>query len=163
LSLFSTPIYSVSAVPNLVKHVKSRLGFKNPLVMAPDFGASKRTEAFAALYGAERLQLKKKRDRVTGEVTVEEPTLDVKGKDILVVDDIISTGGTVEASSKVVLAQGASSVTAICVHPLLVGDATSRLEKAGVKEIIGTNTVPGRFGIVDVSDALASHLGTLEE
>ena len=94
---------------------------------------------------------------------MEEPILDVKGKDVLIVDDIISTGGTVEASAMIVLAQGASGVIAVCVHPLLVGDATSRLEKAGVKEIIGTNTVPGRFSVVDVSDALASHLGTLEE
>lgn len=163
LSLFASPIYSVSAIPNLVRHVRSKLGQEHPIVIAPDFGASKRTEAFATLYGAERLQLKKKRDRVTGEVTIEEPTLGVDGRVVLIVDDIISTGGTVEASAKTVIHQGASRVIAVCVHPLLVGDATAVLEKAGVGEIIGTNTVPGKFSVVDVSDVIASHLSTLDE
>jgi ribose-phosphate pyrophosphokinase len=163
LSLFSSPIFSVSAIPDLVKYVRAELNHERVIVIAPDFGASKRTEAFATLYGAERLQIRKKRDRVTGEVTIEEPTLGVKGKIVLIVDDIISTGGTVEASAKTVLRQGASKVIAVCVHPLLVGDATARLEKAGVSEIIGTNTVPGKYSVVDVSAAIASHLGTLDE
>jgi len=163
LALFSFPIFSVSAIPELVNYVKTKLKPKSPAVIAPDFGASKRTEAFATLYGTGYLQLKKSRDRSTGSVKIEKPTLDVEGKNVLIVDDMISTGGTVEASTKTVLSQGAASVTAICVHPLLVGDAAARLEKAGVKQIVGTNTVAGKYGTVDVSETIASHLRTLEE
>jgi ribose-phosphate pyrophosphokinase len=163
LSLFSTPIYSVSAIPELVKYVKTKVRPKNAVVIAPDFGASKRTEAFATLYGTSYLQLKKSRDRTTGAVKIDKPSLDVAGRNVLIVDDIISTGGTVEASARTALAQGAASVTAICVHALLVGEAASKLAKAGVKEIIGTNTVSNEYALVDVAETIASHLRTLEE
>jgi ribose-phosphate pyrophosphokinase len=163
MALFSVPVYSVSAIPTLVNHVKSNVKPKDPVVIAPDFGGSKRTEAFAALYGAKFLQFEKTRDRVTGEVKIEHGSLDVKGREVIIVDDIISTGGTVKASAEAVLKEGASKAIAICVHPLMVGDAAEKLERAGVKSVIGTNTVPGRFSVVDVTDAIASHLGTLDE
>lgn len=163
LSLFSFPTYSVSAVPTLVEYVRDRLKYHDPVVISPDFGGSKRTEAFAQLYGVKYLQLSKTRDRVSGEVSVKDAKLEVKGKEVIIVDDIISTGGTVRAAAETVLKQGAKDVAAVCVHGLFVGDALQKLERAGVKTIVGTNTVPGRFSSVDVSDALSSHLKTLEE
>ncbi len=163
LALFSSPIYSVSAIPDLVKYTKENVKLKNPVVIAPDFGASKRTEAFAALYGAKYLQMKKTRDRTTGVVKMEESALPVRGAEVLIVDDIISTGGTIKAAAEHVLERGASKVMAICVHPVLAGDARSKLEKAGIKEIIATNTIPGKSSVVDVSATIASHLRTLEE
>lgn len=163
LALFSTPTYSVSAIPSLADYAKRRMDLKDPVVIAPDFGASKRTEAFAALYGAKHVQLSKTRDRRTGEAKVEGGGLDVKGKDVIIVDDIISTGGTVRAAAEAVLRQGATRVVALCVHPLLVEDAAEKLGKSGVKTIVGTNTIPGAHSQVDVSEAIASHLRTLDE
>lgn len=163
LSLFSIPIYSVSAIPALAQYAKKQLSFKEAVVISPDFGASKRTEAFAALYGAKYLQMEKTRDKRTGAVSMKKGTFEVKGKDVMIVDDIISTGGTVKAAAETVLDQGASHVAALCVHGLFVGDAAQKLEKAGVKAIVGTNSVPGKYSQVDVSDALASHLKTLDE
>ena len=163
LALFSFPTYSVSAIPNLVEYVRTELGLKNPVVMSPDFGGSKRTEAFAQLYGAKFLQLNKTRDRTTGGVSLKESKLDVDGKEVVIVDDIISQGDTVKAAAEAVLKQGARQALAVCVHGLLVGDALQKLEKTPVAPIICTNTVPSRFSRVDVSDALASHLRTLEE
>ncbi len=163
LSMFSTPIFSVSAIPDLVGYSKGRLNLKNPVVIAPDFGASKRTEAFAKLFGANLLKLNKSRDRETGQVRLADAVLEVKGSEVLIVDDIISTGNTVRAAAETVLAQGANKVFAICVHPLMVGDAEDELKKAGVSEVIGTNTVAGKFSQVDVSGAIASHLRTLDE
>jgi ribose-phosphate pyrophosphokinase len=163
LSLFSFPAYSVSAVPSLANYAKENLDMGDAVVISPDFGASKRTEAFAALYGARLIQLSKTRDRVTGEVAVGNAALDAKGKGVIIVDDIISTGGTVRAAAELVLSQGATKVVALCTHGLLVGDARQRLEKAGVSKVVGTNTVQGDFSQVDVSDPLASHIKTLEE
>ncbi|MDA4125292.1 MAG: ribose-phosphate pyrophosphokinase [Thaumarchaeota archaeon] len=163
LSLFSFPTYSVSAVPSLVGYARDHLDYRDPVVISPDFGGSKRTEAFAQLYGAKFIQLSKTRDRVSGEVTVKDAKLEVKGKEVIIVDDIISTGGTVCAAAETVLKQGAKKVAAVCTHGLFVGDAIQKLEKAGVKTIVGTNTVPGMFSAVDVSDAISSHLKTLEE
>jgi ribose-phosphate pyrophosphokinase len=163
LSLFSFPVYSVSAVPAMVDYVRNNLALQNPVVISPDAGASKRTEAFAQLYGVKSLQLSKTRDRSTGEVRIKEEALDVKGKDILFLDEVITTGATIRAATEVVLNQGAKSASVVCTHGVFAGDTVEKLEKAGVKAIISTNTIPGRFSRVDVSDALASHLRTLEE
>jgi len=163
LSLFSFPIYSVSAIPSLVEYAKSELDLSNPVVISPDFGGSRRTEAFAQLYGAKFLQLSKARDRVTGDVTLKDAKLEVDGKEVVIVDDIISTGGTVRAAAEVAKKQGAKAVLAVCVHGLFAGGAIEKLQKAGVDTIVSTNTVPGQYSEVDVSDALVAHLKTLDE
>ncbi len=163
LSLFSFPIYSVSAIPTLAGYAKENLGLGDTVVISPDFGASKRTEAFAQLYGAKFLQLSKTRDRSSGEVSMKEAKLEVQGKDVLIVDDIISTGGTIRAAAESVLSQGAKQAIAVCVHGLFVGDALQKLEKASVKTIVSTNTVPGTYSKVDVSDPIVSHLRTIDE
>ncbi|MGP8124539.1 MAG: ribose-phosphate diphosphokinase [Nitrososphaerales archaeon] len=163
LSLFSFPVYSVSAIPSLAEYAKSELGLSDPVVISPDLGGSRRTEAFAQLYGARFLQLSKTRDRVTGGVELKDARLQVKGKEVVIVDDIISTGGTIAAAAEVVRKQGAKATVAVCVHGLFVGEALLELQKAGVKTIVGTNTVPGPFSKVDVSDALVAHLKTLDE
>jgi ribose-phosphate pyrophosphokinase len=163
LALFSFPIYSVSAIPSLVEYAKSDLNLKDAVVVSPDFGGSKRTEAFAQLYGAKFLQLSKTRDRATGGVSVRDSALDVVDKEVVIVDDIISAGDTVRAAADAVLKQGARKALAVCVHGLFVGDAMQKLEKAPVGTIVCTNTVPSKYSKVDVSDALASHLRTLDE
>ena len=163
LALFSFPTYSVSAIPSLVEYVRAELGLKDPVVMSPDFGGSKRTEAFAQLYGAHFLQMSKTRDRMTGGVSLKESELDVRGKEVIIVDDIISQGDTVKAAAEAVLKQGAKQALAVCVHGLFAGDALQKLEKTSVGPIICSNTVPSKYSRVDVSEALASHLRTLEE
>jgi len=87
----------------------------------------------------------------------------VTGKEVIIVDDIISQGDTVKAAADAVIKQGAKQALAVCVHGLFVGDALQKLEKTSVGPIVCSNTVPGNFSKVDVSDALASHLRTLEE
>jgi len=163
LALFSFPVYSVSAIPNLVEYAMNELDLRDPVVISPDLGGSKRTEAFAQLYGARFLQLSKARDRVTGGVRLKDAKLEVKGKEVVIVDDIISTGGTICAAAEAVKKQGAKAVLAVCVHGLFVEEAVQKLQEAGVNTIVGTNTVPGQFSKVDVSDALVAHLKTLDE
>lgn len=163
LSLFSFPVYSVSAVPAIVDYVRANLDLKDPVIVSPDFGASKRTEAFAQLYGAPFLRLSKSRDRATGEVRIKKEELQVEGKDVLFLDEVITTGGTICAAADAVRQQGARSVQAVCTHGVFVGDALQKLERAGVKTVTCTNTIPGGLAKIDVSGALASHLRTLEE
>jgi len=163
LALFSFPIHSVSAIPGLAEHARKHLRLENPVVVAPDFGASKRTEAFASLYGAKQLQLEKGRDRMTGQVKVKKAELPVNGAEVLVVDEQINTGGTIAAAAKEILSQGAAKVLAICVHGLFAGDAIKKMETAGVTTILSTNTIPSKYSAVDVSEPIASHLRTLDE
>ncbi|HYB76065.1 MAG TPA: ribose-phosphate pyrophosphokinase [Nitrososphaerales archaeon] len=163
LSLFSFPVYSVSAIPSLVEYSKTELGLGDSVVISPDLGGSRRTEAFAQLYGAKLLQLTKTRDKVTGGVKVKDAKLEVEGKDVIIVDDIVSTGGTIRAAAEAVRAQGAKKVVAVCIHGLFVADALPKLQEGGVETIVVTNTVPGEFCKVDVSDAIVAHLKTLDE
>lgn len=163
LALFSFPAYSVSAVPALVDYVRENMDLRDPIIISPDVGASKRTEAFAQLYGAKYIQLSKTRDRATGDVKIREESLDVRGKDVLFLDEVITTGGTIRAATEAVVKQGARSASAVCTHGVFAGDALQKFEKAGIDNIVCTNTIPGAHSKVDVSDALASHLRTLEE
>jgi ribose-phosphate pyrophosphokinase len=163
LALFAMPTYSVSAIPSLAQYIKKNLNLFNPVVIAPDFGSSRRTEAFATLYGAEHLQFAKERDRVTGDVTINAGELNVKGRDVIIVDDMISTGGTIRAAAEKLRKAQASRIVVGCVHPLLVGDAYEKLIEAGVDEIIGTNTVPSKVSKVDATEPLASYLRTVAE
>ena len=160
LGYFAFPAHSISAVPLLVEFMKSNYRLEDPLVVSPDAGGAARAEAFANLMKAEHTVLKKSRDRVTGEVSVEEVELSVKGRDAVLVDDIISTGGSIEKAATLLYKKGARKVYAACTHPLLVGDALDRLVKAGV-EVIGTNTVPSKVSKVDIAPLCASHLSTI--
>ena len=127
LALFAMPTYSVSAIPSLAQYVKKNLKLTSPLVVSPDFGSSKRTEAFAALYGAEHMQFAKERDRSTGEVKVETGRMELKGREIIIVDDMISTGATVRAAAEKLKEAHAGRIVVTCVHPLL---ARRRLREA---------------------------------
>lgn len=160
---FSFPIFSVSAIPYLATYVKEKKLVENPIVVAPDFGASKRNEVFSRLVGGEMIQLSKKRDRVTGEVKIVSSKLKLEGRDAVIVDDIISTGGTVSEAASLLYKKGARNVIACCTHPLMVEGAEEKLRAAGVKSIVGTNTVLSKYSFVDVSDAIVSHLRTIDE
>jgi ribose-phosphate pyrophosphokinase len=163
LALFAMPTYSVSAIPSLAQYTKKNLKLVSPVVISPDFGSSKRTEAFAALYGAQHMQFAKERDRTTGEVRVETGKMEVEGRDVIVVDDMISTGGTVRAAAEKLRAAHAGKIIVACVHALLLGGAYERLIEAGVDEIIGTNTVPSKVSKVDATEPLAAYLRTVSE
>jgi len=161
LALFSMPVYSVSAIPGLAQYVKTHVKLDDPIMVAPDAGSMKRTEAFASLYGAKSIHFKKHRDKVTGRIKIETDKLPVKGRDVVIVDDVITTGGTVAASTELLRKSGARKIISACVHAVLLGDTYDKLITAGVDAIIGTNTVPSRVSKVDATEPLAAYLRTI--
>jgi ribose-phosphate pyrophosphokinase len=161
LALFSMPIYSVSAIPGLAHYVKTQVKLEDPVIVAPDDGSLKRTQAFASLYGAGFIQFRKKRDKATGRIKMEADKPQVKGRDCVIVDDVITTGGTVAASTELLRKAGARKVVTACVHAVLLGDTYDKLIGAGVDEVIGTNTVPSRVSKVDASEPMAAYLRTI--
>lgn len=98
------------------------------------------------------------RDRVTGNVKIEEKTLPVKNRDAIIFDDIISSGGTMIKAVAWVKKQGAKRVYATCVHPLLIGDTKNKILKAGADGIVGTDTVPSSVSEVSVAPLIAEVL-----
>ena len=161
LALFSMPIYSVSAIPGLAQYVKAHVKLDDPIIVAPDAGSAKRTEAFGTLYGAKTVHFRKSRDRVTGRIKMDAGKIQVKGRDCVIVDDVITTGGTVAASTELLRKAGARKVISACVHAVLLGETYDKLIKAGVDEIIGTNTVPSRVSKVDAAEPMAAYIRTI--
>ena len=154
LNHFNIPTENVSAVPELVKYFK-KLNLKNPLVVSPDAGGSLRSKKFASLLKSDFIVLKKHRDRKTGRVSIHTTKVDVQGKDLIIVDDMISTGGSVIKAAQFLKKQKCKRVFVACTHGLLVGDAEKKIRKAGVSRIISTNTIPGNTSKVDISGILA--------
>ena len=154
LNHFNIPTENISAIPELAKYFK-KLNLKNPLVVSPDAGGSSRSKKFASLLKSDFIVLKKHRDRKTGRVNIQTTKADVQGKDLIIVDDMISTGGSVIKAAQFLKKQKCKRVFVACTHGLLVGDAERKIRKAGVSRIISTNTIPGNTSKVDVSGILA--------
>jgi len=155
LKHFKISAKNVSAVPELVKFFK-KLKLKEPLVVSPDLGGKKRAKEFANLLGSNYIALKKKRSRKTGKVKIISTNLkQVIGRDIILVDDMISSGGSIIKATEFLKKQKCKRVFVSCTHALLVGDAEKRIKKAGVSKIVSTNTIPGITSKVDVSNIIA--------
>jgi len=154
LNHFNIPTENVSAVPELVNYFK-KLNLKNPLVVSPDVGGSSRSKKFASLLKTDFIVLKKHRDRKTGSVSIQTAKMDVQGKDLILVDDIISTGSSIIKAAQFLKKQKCKRVFVACTHGLLVDGAEKKIRKAGVSRIISTNTIPGNTSKVDISGILA--------
>ncbi len=147
------------------EYMSEKIGItKDHILLAPDVGALRRVEYLAKKLGAQYDYLVKKRDRLTGEIVLEPKHLMVKGKDVIIIDDIISTGGTVSKAAKLLLEQGANNVYVLVAHALLVDNAIEKLKTAGVRKVYAANTlspVENAYNLVeyiDVSELVAEEL-----
>lgn len=154
---FRIHVDDLSAISLLAEHFKNQ-GFDGAFSLS--LGKKARAvaaEANIVLKGGHGY-VETRRDRLTGKVNVERKTLSVKGRDVIIFDDIISSGGTMIKAIKWVREQGAKSVYAACVHPLLVGDAKDKIMKSGADGIVGTNCVPSTVSVVSVAPLIAKAL-----
>ena len=157
LEKFEIPARNISAIGLLANYFKSR-GLEGAFALAPDKGASEFAIEASEILGGGYGWLHKERDRYTGEVKTEEKTLDVSGKDAIIFDDIISTGGTTANAVKILKKQGARRIFAACVHPLMIGNAKERILQSGAEEIVGTDSVPSDVTVVSLAPLLAKAL-----
>ena len=148
---------NVSAMEELVKHFK-KMKMKDPLVVSPDMGGQERAEKFASLLKTEFIALKKHRDRRTGKVNILSEKVNVKNRDLILVDDMISTGGSIAKATQFLKKQKCGRVFVACTHALLVNNATKKIKSSGVSQIISTNTIPGGSAKVDVSRVISDAL-----
>lgn len=162
LGYFSFPIYSVSAMPLLANYVSNNLDLHSPLAVSPDFGGSARVEAFSKLLDVEYISLKKSRSRTTGEVIMEDSNVEVAGRDILLVDDMISTGTSIVRAANYLKKLGSRKIIALCTHALMVNNAAESIKDAGVNAVISTNTIPNDVSKVDVTEILVDHYKSLQ-
>jgi ribose-phosphate pyrophosphokinase len=155
--VFRIPSHNLSAMPLLADYAKETGEVKKPLVIGPDAEA----EQWAKI-AAERLETDydvfEKKRLGDAHVEVRPRKSNAKGRDVLIVDDIISTGGTIVEASRILLSQGANKIAVVCTHPILANGALEKIQKAGVTSVVGTDTIPSPISRVSVAPLIASEI-----
>jgi ribose-phosphate pyrophosphokinase len=139
---FDVPVDHLYASPIFVPYLR-KLNLENLVVAAPDMGGTKRANAYSRFLNAEMVigyKLRKK-PNVVEEIKV---IGDVENKDVIIVDDMVDTAGTITIAADLMTDMGAKSVRAIATHGVLSGPALERIEKSKLIELIITDTIPLR-------------------
>jgi ribose-phosphate pyrophosphokinase len=137
---FSIPVDNLMAAPVLVKYIQS-LGLENPVVVSPDAGGVGRARWFAKRLEAS-LAIIDKRRPAPNVARVFHVIGDVEEKDVVIVDDMVDTAGTLVQSVQALKENGAQRVFAACSHPILSGEAIEKIAASSMEKLIVTNTIP---------------------
>lgn len=151
-----TKAINLSAARMVGKHLKG-MYFGSPIVISPDEGAVQLVRDTARAMEAEYDVLVKKR-LSSEEVIIQPKHLAVDNKEVVIVDDMISTGGTVSEATKLLRSQGASEVHVACIHPVLSQNARLLLYNAGVESIIATDTIERAESVISVAPLIKEGL-----
>ena len=138
---FNVPVDNLYALPVFCDYLTT-LHIKNPIVVAPDFGAAKMANRFANQLDCQVAIASKKRHGHTEEVELTQIFGDVENKDVIIVDDMIISGGTLLEISKSLKKQGALKIYACISHALLGGKFLAKLEKSDINKLIITDSIP---------------------
>jgi ribose-phosphate pyrophosphokinase len=136
---FSIPVDNLMAAPVLANYIKS-LGLENLTIVSPDAGGVGRARWFAKKMGAS-LAIIDKRRPVPNVAEVLHVIGQVKGKDVVILDDMVDTAGTLILSVEALRNEGARRVLAACTHPVLSGKALARIQESPLEKLIVTNTI----------------------
>lgn len=137
---FDIPLDHLDGSYIFVPYIKS-LNLENMIIASPDVGGTKRARSFAKYFGVDMVICDKHRERANQVASIQ-VIGEVKGKDVILVDDLIDTGGTLSKASKVIKEKGANSVRAICTHGVLSGNAYENIDDSALEELIVTDTLP---------------------
>ncbi|RQG96078.1 ribose-phosphate diphosphokinase [Natrarchaeobius oligotrophus] len=130
----------------------------DPVFLSPDAGAIELSRTVRDAYGAGDTDYFEKVRRSGTDVEITPSDVDVTDRDVVVVDDIVATGSTMSESIGVLRDRGVGRVFVTCVHPLLVRNARTKLSRAGVEAIYGTDTIERESTAVSVAPELAAKL-----
>jgi len=138
---FNIPVDNLFATPVLLDYIKKHYRGDNIVIVSPDTGGVERARAFGKRLGASLAIIDKRREG-PNDAQVMNIIGHVKGKKVILLDDMIDTAGTVVQSAKALAEEGAIDVSVCCTHPVLSGPAIERIEQSGLKEVIVTDTIP---------------------
>jgi ribose-phosphate pyrophosphokinase len=137
---FYMPVDNVYATPLMLNDMRHK-NYPNPLIVSPDVGGVLRARATAKqLNDCEMAIIDKRRPR-PNESEVMNIIGEPEGRDCIIVDDMVDTGGTLCQAAKALKERGATSVTAYCTHPVLSGNALKNIEESALDELVVTNTI----------------------
>ena len=155
---FEVPVDHLFASSIFLPYIET-LDVRNVIMAAPDTGGTKRANAYAKYLNVD-LAICYKQRKVANQIENMTVIGEVEGKDVILVDDIIDTAGTLTTAADMMMDKGAKSVRAICTHAVLSGPAYDRLEKSSIKELIVTDTIPlkqesSKIKVLTVADLFA--------
>ena len=137
---FDIPVDHLDASAIFTPYLKS-LNIEDLCFASPDVGSTKRARAYAMMFNADLAICDKHRTRAN-EVESMRLIGDVTGKNVVLVDDLIDTGGTLAAAANLIMEKGAKSVRAMITHPVLSGKAYERIEQSALLELVVCDTIP---------------------
>ena len=137
---FDIPVDNLYGAILFMDYIKSK-NFKNPVIASPDIGGVARARYFAKKLGLEMVIVDKRREKAN-ESEVMNVIGNVEGKDIILIDDMVDTAGTMVKGAAALKKLGANSVMACCTHPVLSGPAYERIEEGDLDELVVANTIP---------------------
>jgi ribose-phosphate pyrophosphokinase len=153
LKYFPCPAVDLNAAPELGNYIDG-MELRDTTILAPDDGALNLVRSAAEPRGLNYDYLEK--TRISGdEVKIAPKNLDISGRDVVLMDDIISTGGTIAEAIKLLKAQGVRDVYVACVHGVFVHNAYLKLHDAGVRDILATDTLEKAISKVSVASVIA--------
>lgn len=155
-NLFNIPAHNLSAMPLIAEYIGEHLD--DPVIVAPDKGALGFASEIAGILGCDSDHLEKTRIS-PDKVETRTKDLDVQGREAVIIDDIISTGGTIINASHILRQHGASKIVVSCVHPVLVEDALLRIFASGVDDVIATDTLQSDASTISVAPLIADFIG----
>jgi len=138
---FEVPVDHLFASTVFVPFIKENFDLENLIMAAPDTGGTKRANNYAKLLDT-GLAIGYKQRKKANEVDSITIIGDVEGKDVLLIDDIIDTAGTLTKAAEMMLVHGAKSVKAMCTHAVLSGPAYERIENSSLEKLYVTDTIP---------------------
>ncbi len=136
---FEKPVDHLYASSIFVPYIKS-LSINNLIIASPDMGGSKRAYAYSKFLDADVVICYKQRSK-GNVITHMELIGDVTGKNVILIDDMVDTAGTLTKAADLMIEKGAESVIAICTHALLSGDAYEKIKKSKLKKLIITDSI----------------------
>ncbi len=155
--IFNIRQKKLTANHEIAAYIKKNYNAKNAYIIGPDWESYKWAEKVAHLIGCEAIILRKKRLSGRKVVVSLNKKMDLKGKSIIIIDDMVSTGNTLIEAMKNLKKLGAKKFTIIAVHGIFVENALKKLRKNNAK-VITTNTIPNQAAKIDVSGLIAEEL-----
>lgn len=137
---FNVPVNHLYASSIMIPYIQS-LNLKNLCIASPDVGGSKRASAYAKFFGCPMVMCNKSRVKAN-EVATMQVIGDVKGYDVIIVDDMVDTAGSITKAAQLLKDQGANSVRAIASHCIMSGPADQRVDESPLVEMVFTDSIP---------------------
>ncbi|MEQ9404635.1 MAG: ribose-phosphate pyrophosphokinase [Cyclobacteriaceae bacterium] len=163
---FDIPVDHLDGSAIFVPYLK-KLKLDNLIFASPDVGGTARARAYAKMFEVDMVVCDKHRKRAN-EIASMQVIGDVKGKDVVLVDDMVDTAGTISKASTIIKEKGANSVRAIATHGVLSGNAFKNIEESALEELIITDTIPQKGGsdkikVLTVSDLFAKAIRKIHD